>query len=63
MAKIAPLAFRITAELKRKLQKIAEDEGRSISQICEVFLWAGVDSYEESGPEFVRKTRLRHKTD
>jgi hypothetical protein len=63
MAKDAPLAFRITTELKQKLQEIAEAEGRSISQICGIFLWAGVDFYEESGPNFVRKTLARHKPD
>ena len=62
MAKDAPLAFRITTELKRKLQKIADDEGRSISQICEVFLWAGVDSFEEFGSDFIRKTRAKHRS-
>jgi hypothetical protein len=62
MAKDAPLAFRISGELKRKLQEIAEDEGRSISQICELFLWAGVDYFEDHGPEFLRKVRARHRS-
>ncbi len=61
MAKDAPVAFRITAELKRKLEKIADEEGRSISQICEIFLWAGVDSYQESGSDLLKKIMLRHR--
>ena len=61
MAKDAPLAFRIAGELKQELQRIADDEGRSVSQICEVFLWAGVDSFEELGPDFIRKIRARHR--
>jgi antitoxin component of RelBE/YafQ-DinJ toxin-antitoxin module len=62
MAKDTPLAFRITSNLKRKLQEIADEEGRSVSQICDIFLWASVDSYEVSGSEFIRKTMLRHRS-
>ena len=47
--------------LRQEFQRIADDEGRSISQICEVFLWAGVDSFEEFGPDFIRKIMARHR--
>lgn len=46
MRKDAPLAFRIPAELKKRLQEIANREARSISQICEMLLSLGVEDYE-----------------
>ncbi len=39
------IGFRLPAELKGTLVQIAETEGRSLAQICEVLLKAGVVSY------------------
>jgi hypothetical protein len=49
MKKEAPLAFRIPSELKRKLKKIADEQQRSVSQVCEILLWAGVEEYDKGG--------------
>jgi hypothetical protein len=53
--KDSPLAFRIPRELKEELQKIAERELRSLSQICEVFLKISADQYRKEGPRFFER--------
>jgi hypothetical protein len=55
MRKDAPLAFRIPADLKRKLSKLAKQEARSLSQICEMLLKIGVDEYDKDGPKYLQK--------
>jgi hypothetical protein len=49
MKKDSPIALRIPGELKRKLRKIADEQQRSMSQVCEILLWAGVEEYEKGG--------------
>jgi hypothetical protein len=58
MKKDAPLAFRISSELKDQLQKIAEREARSVSQICHIFLKMAVEAYEKEGPRYLQKIIL-----
>jgi predicted DNA-binding protein len=55
MKKDAPLAFRIPIELKRKLQRLAKQEARSLSQICEMLLKIGVEGYETTGHSYLQK--------
>ena len=61
MKKDSPLAFRIPAELKKKLQEVAKLEARSISQTCEIFLRLGVDAYEKEGSKFLQRFLSRQK--
>jgi hypothetical protein len=61
MRKDAPLAFRIPADLKKKLQNVAKQEARSISQTCEIFLRLGVEGYEEEGAKFLQRFLSRQK--
>lgn len=56
MKKDAPLAFRIPADLKRKLLRLAKREARSLSQICEMLLTIGVHDYDKAGPGYLQKT-------
>ena len=56
MKKDAPLAFRIHADLKRKLLRLAKREARSLSQICEMLLTIGVNECERAGPNYLQKT-------
>jgi hypothetical protein len=62
----ARLSFRVRSELKEQLKKIAAKEGRSVAQVCEAFLKAGVELYDEKGPEYlwalVRRIRANSKT-
>jgi predicted transcriptional regulator len=55
MRKDAPLAFRIQADLKKRLSKLARQESRSVSQICEMLLKIGVDEYDREGHKYLQK--------
>ena len=55
MKKDAPLAFRIPADLKKRLLRLAKREARSLSQICEMLLTIGVHEYEKAGPDYLPK--------
>lgn len=55
MRKDAPLAFRIQTDLKKKLLKIAKQESRSLSQICEMILRIGADEYDKEGSKFLQR--------
>jgi hypothetical protein len=58
MKKDAPLAFRIHADLKKKLLKLARQESRSLSQICEMLLKIGVDEYDKEGNKYLQKISI-----
>ena len=49
MAKTEFLAFRVNPERKRDIQRIADDEQRNLSQICEMLLYEGVEAYKKEG--------------
>jgi hypothetical protein len=61
MRKDAPLAFRISNDLKKRLQEVAKSEARSLSQICEMLLRLGVEGYEKEGPRYLQRFLSRHK--
>ena len=58
MRKDAPLAFRIPADLKKKLLKLARQEARSLSQICEMLLKIGVDEYDKDGHKYLQRVLI-----
>jgi hypothetical protein len=47
--------------VSEKLQEIAAQEARSISQVCEMFLMVGVESYEKDGSKYLQHFLARHK--
>ena len=49
MAKDSRLTFRISSDVKRELEVVAETEGRSVAQVSEAFLRAGLERYHRSG--------------
>jgi hypothetical protein len=55
MKKNAPLAFRISSELKKSLEQIANREARSISQICEILLTIGTETYGKEGSKYLHQ--------
>jgi hypothetical protein len=55
-------AFRVPPALKDEIQDIADSEARSISQICELLLEEGVESYKRDGPKFIQRLITKHKT-
>jgi predicted transcriptional regulator len=58
MRKDAPLAFRIPSDLKKRLSKVARQESRSLSQICEMLLKIGVDDYDKEGHKYLQKVLI-----
>jgi hypothetical protein len=61
VAKSDFLAFRVNSDLKREIQRIAEDEQRNISQICEMLLYEGVEAYKKDGPKFMLRLIAKQK--
>jgi hypothetical protein len=55
MRKDSPLAFRIQADLKKRLSRLARQEARSLSQICEMLLKIGVDEYDKEGHKYLQR--------
>jgi hypothetical protein len=49
------LTFRVRSELKEKLEQVAASETRSVAQICEAFLRAGLVAYEKEGSRYVSR--------
>ena len=49
------IGFRVPAELKQAILRVSHRENRSIAQICEVFLRAGVEQYLRDGHKFLEK--------
>ena len=63
MKKDAPLAFRIPADLKKKLQRLSKQEARSLSQICELLLRIGVEEYDLEGHRYLEKVLSQCRDD
>jgi hypothetical protein len=61
MKKDTQFTLRIPTDLKKELQNIAAQEGRSAAQICEAFLRAGSEGYKKEGPTFLRRFLGRQK--
>jgi hypothetical protein len=55
------LAFRVNPELKIDIERIADDEQRNISQICEMLLYEGVETYRKEGPKFMQRLVAKQK--
>jgi hypothetical protein len=61
VAKTEFVAFRVAPELKRELQRIADDEQRALSQVCEMLLHEGVEAYKKEGPKFMQRLVAKQK--
>jgi len=61
MRKDERIGFRISAELKRTLSQIARREGRSLAQICEIFLRGSIASYKKEGTKYLQRFLSRQK--
>ena len=49
------LNFRVGSDLKEKVERIAASEGRSVAQVCEAFLNAGLVAYEKEGARYISR--------
>ncbi|HLM81176.1 MAG TPA: hypothetical protein VK302_11150 [Terriglobales bacterium] len=61
MAKTEFIAFRVAPELKRELERIADDEQRALSQVCEMFLYECVEGSKKEGPKFMQRLVAKQK--
>jgi hypothetical protein len=61
MKKEDSIGIRVPAELKRALSQIARTEGRSLAQVCEIFLRGGTLSYKEEGSKYLQRVLARQK--
>jgi len=55
------LGFRLSADLKRELHEIAKREGRTLSQICEIFVSGGMEAYRKEGSRYVQRLLSHQK--
>lgn len=62
MKKDTQFTLRIPADLKKDLQNIAAQDGRSVAQICEAFLRAGAEGYKKEGSKLLRRFLGRQGT-
>jgi hypothetical protein len=59
MARKVFLGIRINLELKKALEQIGDAEERSVSQICELLLRNGVESYRKEGVKHIHSSRFK----
>jgi len=55
------IGFRLSANLKRELQAVARREGRTLSQICEMFVAGGLESYRKEGVKYLQRLLVHQK--
>ena len=55
------LAFRVSPDLKHQIQLIADNEARSISQVCELLLSEGVEAYKKEGGKLMQRLIAKQK--
>ena len=60
-AKDEQIGFRLPANLKRELHSLARREGRTLSQICEIFVAGGLEAYRSEGPRYLQRLLARQK--
>ncbi len=61
MKKDERVGFRLPAEFKKTLIRIARKEGRSLAQVCEIFLRGGIASYSKEGSKYLQRFVSRQK--
>jgi hypothetical protein len=52
-AKDTRLTLRIHSVLKKELEGVANKESRSVAQVCEAFLQAGLSAYRKDGTKSI----------
>ena len=55
------VGFRISADLKRELQAVARREGRTLSQLCEILLVGGLETYKKQGSKYLQHLLSHYK--
>ena len=52
----------MSPQLRRDIQQIADEEQRTITQVCEMLLYEGVEAYKKEGPKFMQRLVAKQKT-
>lgn len=55
------LVFRVNPELKRELQRLADQEQRTVSQFCEMLLYEAIDLYNKDGAKYIQRLVAKQK--
>jgi hypothetical protein len=55
------LGFRVSGDLKRELQTVARREGRTLSQLCEILLAGGLETYKKEGSKYLQRTLSHYR--
>ena len=61
VARTGFLVFRVNPELRRDIQQIADEEQRTITQVCEMLLHEGVEAYKKEGPKYIQRLVAKQK--
>jgi hypothetical protein len=52
----------VNPELRRDIQQIADEEQRTITQVCEMLLHEGVEAYKKEGAKFIQRLVAKQKS-
>jgi hypothetical protein len=55
------IGFRLAANLKSELHDVAKREGRTLSQVCEIFVSGGLEAYRREGSKYLQRLLSRQK--
>ena len=55
------IGFRLPSDLKKELEHVAKREGRTLSQICEMFVAGGLEAYRREGTKYIQRLLSRQK--
>jgi hypothetical protein len=61
VARTGFLVFRVDPDLRRDIQRIADEEQRTLTQICEMILYEGVEAHKREGPKFMQRLLAKQK--
>jgi hypothetical protein len=61
VARTGVLVFRVDPALRRDIQRIAEEEQRTLTQVCEMLLNEGVEAYKKEGAKFMQRLIAKQK--
>jgi hypothetical protein len=61
VARTGFLVFRVDPALRRDVERIADEEQRTITQICEMLIHEGVEAYKKEGSKFMQRLIAKQK--
>jgi predicted DNA-binding protein len=55
------IGFRLPMNLRKDLHEIAKNEGRTLSQICEMIVYGGLETYKKEGSRYLQSLLQQQK--